>query len=390
MEDLNMRGIYRDLMREFVRRGHEVYIVFPFERRIKRKSACYDSAGAHLLGVSTLNIQKTNFIEKGIGTLLLDRQYDRAIKAFFSDVKFDLVLYSTPPITFNRVIRRIRGECAAVSYLLLKDIFPQNAVDLGLFSRKSLLYKIYRKKEKELYAISDHIGCMSPANAEYILRHNPEIDPGRVEICPNSIEPVELKGVFREEIKRQNGISPDKVMCIYGGNLGKPQGVDFLIRTIESNESRRNCYFLIIGSGTEYGKLRAWFDEYKPQNARLLSALPKKEYDRLIQAADIGLIYLDRRFTIPNYPSRLLSYLESNIPVMMATDLNTDIGRIAEKNGYGFWAESGNLKEFDTKLDRLLEDPKLRSDMGSRGYEFLLQNYTVNISSDIILSHFAK
>ena len=50
---------------------------------------------------------------------------------------------------------------------------------------KSILYHYFRKKEKKLYQISDYIGCMSKANVEYILKHNPEIKQERVEVCPN-------------------------------------------------------------------------------------------------------------------------------------------------------------------------------------------------------------
>lgn len=387
--DLNIRGIYSDLMREFVLHGHELYIVTPFERKIGRKSTCYKSAGAHILGVQTLNVQKTNIIEKGIGTLLLEYQYGRAIDRFFPDEKFELVLYSTPPITFNHIIRKIKRRNKAASYLLLKDIFPQNAVDLGLFSPKSLFYRIFRSKELQLYALSDYIGCMSPANVDYVLRHNPQISPSRVEVCPNSIALVSSPKLISEvKIKERYKIDPDKVLCIYGGNLGKPQGIDFLIQTIESNERRDNCYFLIIGDGTEYARMQRWFDNRKPQNAQLLRALPKEEYDQLIQVADVGLIYLDRKFTIPNYPSRLLSYMENSMPVMMAIDRNTDIGRIAEQQGYGYWAESGSLEEFDVKLDKLLADPLLRKKMGELGLQYLKNNYTVDKTYQIIMCHF--
>lgn len=387
--DLNGRGIYADLMRKFVHEGHNVYIVVPFERRTQRETSLFESAGAHILGVKTLNIQKANVIEKGIGTLLLESQYMRAIQRYLKDIRFDLVLYSTPPITFNKVIRFIKRKYGASSYLLLKDIFPQNAVDLGMLSPHSLIYRLFRKKERALYALSDYIGCMSPANVKYVIEHNPEIDSRCVEVCPNSIELLPKQEKIESEAMRlRYGISPNKTLCIYGGNIGKPQGIDFLINTIESNEKRDNCFFLIVGDGTEYKKLEHWFQMRKPTNANLLSSLPKMEYDQLISSADIGLIYLYRQFTIPNYPSRLLSYLENAIPIMMAVDLNTDIGRIAEENGYGYWVESGDLDAFDKKLDFLLENPIQRKDMGLRGYEFLKSNYTVDRAFSIIMSHF--
>ena len=53
---------------------------------------------------------------------------------------------------------------------------------------KGLLYRMFRKKEKTLYQLSDHIGCMSPANVKYVLEHNPEVSSDKVEIAPNSYD----------------------------------------------------------------------------------------------------------------------------------------------------------------------------------------------------------
>ena len=163
-DDVNVRGIYSDLMREFIKRGNDVYIASPTERRFGKPTHLIDLPNCHILKIKTLNIQKTNIIEKGIGTLLLESQFDRAIRKYWGVVKFDLVLYATPPITFNKVIERVKNRCGCRSYLMLKDIFPQNAVDLGMMKEGSLLHKMFRRKEERLYQISDRIGCMSPAN----------------------------------------------------------------------------------------------------------------------------------------------------------------------------------------------------------------------------------
>lgn len=108
-DDVNVHGIYSDLMREFVKRGNKVFIASPTERRFGKNTHLIDSPDCHILKIKTLNIQKTNIIEKGIGMLLLEYQFDKAIRRQWPDVKFDLVLYATPPITFNRVIKRIKN-----------------------------------------------------------------------------------------------------------------------------------------------------------------------------------------------------------------------------------------------------------------------------------------
>lgn len=370
IDSLDTRGIYSDLMRELAARGNHVYIATPLERRYGGKTNVVENDNVKILYVKTLNIQKTNVLEKGIGTLLLESQFLNAINKYWGDVKFDLILYSTPPITFNKVIISLKKKNNARSYLLLKDIFPQNAVDLGMFSNKGRIYKMFRKKEKTLYDISDKIGCMSRANMEYLLTRNPEIPQHKVEIFPNSMVPLpfqERNTSERKDILDSLGIDSSKVVSLYGGNLGKPQGVEFILKVLESNEKRADHHIVIVGNGTEFPKLQNWVESVSPKNVTLLNFLPKEEYDRLSRAADIGLVFLDHRFTIPNYPSRILSYLESGIPVMLATDVNSDIGQDAEREGYGLWSESVDLKGFDRQLDILIADADLRREMGSKG-----------------------
>lgn len=389
-DDINVRGIYSDLMREFVKRGNDVYIASPTERRFGKPTHLIDSEHCHILKIKTLNIQKTNIIEKGIGTLLLESQFDRAIRKYWGNVNFDLVLYATPPITFNKVIERIKKRCGCRSYLMLKDIFPQNAVDLGMMKDGSLLHKIFRRKEERLYQISDRIGCMSPANCEYVVKHNPSVDSAKVELCPNAVMPIdipELSEYDRNELLSKLAIPTDKTLFIYGGNLGKPQGIDFLLEVVKANENNDNSYIIIVGSGTEYSKISRWFEEHKPKNAKLLSALPKQEYDNLIRACHVGLIFLDPRFTIPNFPSRLLSYLENRMPVLLATDMNTDMGHIAEQEGFGFWSLNGDLDPFISNMKLLTGNESKIKEMGLKGEQYLLSNYTVDKVVDIILNN---
>ena len=386
-DDVNVRGIYSDLMREFIKRGNDVYIASPTERRFGKPTHLIDSPNCHILKIRTLNIQKTNIVEKGIGTLLLESQFDRAIHKYWGNVNFDLVLYATPPITFNKVIERVKKRCGCRSYLMLKDIFPQNAVDLGMMKQGSFLHKIFRRKEERLYQISDRIGCMSPANCEYVIKHNPAVDPAKVELCPNAIEPIDIPALSdseRNELLSKFAIPTDKTLFIYGGNIGKPQGIDSLLKVVEANESCDNSYIVIVGSGTEFPKIKQWFEIHSPKNAKLIAGLPKNEYDRLIRACQVGLIFLDPRFTIPNFPSRLLSYLENSMPVLLATDANTDMGRIDEREGFGLWAQSGDLKKFKDNMTMLANDKERLTSMGRKGKKFLLDNYTVNHVVNII------
>jgi glycosyltransferase involved in cell wall biosynthesis len=128
-----------------------------------------------------------------------------------------------------------------------------------------------------------------------------------------------------------------------------------------------------------------WYEEKHPSNVTVMKGLPKEEYDELVRACDVGLIFLDHRFSIPNFPSRLLSYLENRMPVLCATDRNCDMGSIAEENGFGFWCESNSVEAFTAILDRMIAAD--RHAMGEMGYEFLKANYTVENTFGAIVSH---
>lgn len=378
------RGIYQDLLRKFRDEGHKVTIVTPVERRKKIAANFQQKNGVSVLQVKTFNIQKTNVVEKGIGTLAIEYQYLKAVKKYLNNQKFDLVLYSTPPITFVKVISFIKKRDNAFSYLLLKDIFPQNAIDMRMMKKDSFLHRYFVKKEKELYHISDTIGCMSKANVDFVIKHNPDINSLKVEVNPNSIQPVEMQYSEEEKkvIRRKYNIPFDKKVLVYGGNLGKPQGLDFLLETIKSTENK-NAFFLIIGNGTEYPRIKHWFDTNQPKNAKLLQRLPKEDYDKLLSACDIGLIFLDKNFLIPNFPSRLLSYLEMKKPVIAATDHNSDIGEVIEKAKCGYKVLAGNQSEMQDKLDLLLQQNL--AEMGDNAENLLLNEYTVDRSYQLIL-----
>lgn len=393
LQRINYSGIYTDLMRKFRDEGHKVYIVSSVERRLGIPTNYKEIDGVHILSVKTLNLQKTNVVEKGVGQLLVETQYKNAIKEHLDGVNYDLILYTTPPITFPKVIRYLKSKNKKTkTYLLLKDIFPQNAVDLEMMTTsgvKGMLYKLFRKKEVELYRLSDYIGCMSPANVHYIVEHNPEVKPEKVEVAPNSYERIEQTVLSEKEriaFREKYQLPTDRPVFIYGGNLGKPQGIPFLIQCLNANADRDDCHFVVIGNGTEYGKLETWYEVKQPKSVSVFQRLPKEDYDQLVRACDVGLIFLDYRFTIPNYPSRLLPYLMEKKPIIAATDPNCDTGSIAETNGYGLWCPSNDVKAFTQCVDKMLASDL--SQMGENGYQFYLNNYTVEHTYNAIMQHF--
>ena len=391
-DNLDEHNIYTDLLRKFHKEGHNVYVISPVERKKNKDTKYIEDDRIHILKLKIGNIQKTNNIEKGISTVTLEGKFISAIKKYFSDVKFDLVLYSTPPITLQKAVRYVKKRDNAVTYLLLKDIFPQNAVDMGMLSKtgiKGILYKYFRNKEKKLYATSDYIGCMSQANVDYVIKHNPEVNPERVEICPNCIEVIENNISIEKKVKirQKYDIPLDKLVFIYGGNLGKPQGIDFLIECLKSQESNKNAFFFIVGDGTEYSKLENYVNGSRTSNVKVMQRLPKEDYDMVVGACDVGLICLDYRFTIPNFPSRLLGYMQAAVPILAITDETTDIREVIEEGQFGWWCNSSLIEKFNENIKEI-EGADL-SKKGENAHQYLEKHYGVDNAYDIIMEHFS-
>lgn len=390
-DSIEAHSIYADLLRCFRNHGHEIYAITPNERRFGESTKLVHEKGAHVLHVETGDVTgASNLIKKGIDQLLIESTYIKAIKTYFNNVRFDLVLYSTPPITFSRAVAFVKKRDGASSYLLLKDIFPQNAIDLRMMKKngvKGLIYRFFRRKEKFLYKISDYIGCMSQANVDYLKLHNPEIPTRKIEICPNSVEVIDnsVSRIERDIVRAKYGIPLDKIVFVYGGNLGKPQGIPFLIDCLKVHKSSE-AFFLIVGGGSEYDRIKRFIDEEKPNNVKLLASLPKEDYDSMVGACDVGMIFLSYCFTIPNFPSRLLAYMQAKLPVLAVTDPNTDIGKVIVSGEFGWWCESNNTYLFDRMIKHICkEDISAKKE---KSFNYLVENYSVDDSYCTIYKHY--
>lgn len=382
-------NIYADLMQEFKRSRHKIYIACSNEKHNNQQTNLKIEDGKNILRIKTGNLTgSVNLIEKGIATISLESTFIKAIKSFFYDVKFDFILYSTPPITFVRAVEFFKKRDKAKTYLLLKDIFPQNAVDIHMMKYKSILYKYLRCKEKKLYAISDYIGCMSQANVDFIIKNNQEIAQDKVEVCPNSIALSDINKADKDSIRVKYNIPTDCIAFIYGGNLGKPQGIDFIVECLKKNMNHDDRFFVICGKGVDYYKLEEFCKDCQPKNVLLINGLPKEKYDILIGCCDIGLIFLDHRFTIPNFPSRLLSYMEYSMPIVASTDINTDIGRTISEGEFGWSCESNDSTRFKDIVNLICLNKDKVSIYGANARRYLEKNYTVETSYSIIMKHF--
>jgi glycosyltransferase involved in cell wall biosynthesis len=381
-------SMYSGLMEEFDKNGHEVYAVAP-SLGGNRKTEVREEAGISILRVKTLPLFGTGIIRKGIANVLLPFQYRRAVDRHFQGIKFDLIIIPTPPITLVGVVSWLQKQYSAKVYLVLRDIFPQNAVDLGFLKKWMPMYWKFRQQEKKLYRISDVIGCMSQENIDYVCRHNAWIDFRKLDILEN-FQRLERDCLPDAKVKKKYGLE-DKFVVLFGGNMGKPQQLENVIALARSCENDYpDVRFLFIGKGTEYVRIQRIVSKDNVKNVVFKNYIPQHEYQQLAAQCDIGLISLHEKFTIPNIPSKTLSYFNLRLPILASIDAATDYGKILDNAQAGLWSLAGDLKTFRRNFDRLYQDASLRKKMGENGRKYFEEHLTVEIAYQQIFSQLAR
>ncbi|MBO0592808.1 glycosyltransferase family 4 protein [Cellulophaga sp. E16_2] len=377
-------NLYTDLIHEFHNNGHDVLVLAPAEN--KKEAGLTLEGGVSVLRVATLPLFNVGILKKGLANLLLSRQYKKALKKHKIALDFDLILMPTPPITLTPTAEWIKNKSGAKLYLILRDIFPQNAVDLKMMDGNGAIHSFFRKKEVELYQVADYIGCMSPANITYIEKHNAAVPPSKLHLLPNWENlPNYKEGKGCEALLDKYKLK-NKFIVIFGGNIGRPQKMENIIALAKECQEIPEIMFFIIGTGTEKQMLTNLVQKENLANVILEDKIPKTDYNDLLRLSDVGLISLSEDFTIPNFPSKVLSYFGNKKPVLASVDLNTDFGTILEEVNAGYWAAAGATKDLKEKLLLLYHDKNLRAQMGENGYAYMEENLLPNKAYKTIIT----
>ena len=365
-------SIYTDLIQELTNFGDKITVASidnslrPFQiKKVTQKNI-------DLICIGSFKLYNVDVFRKGLAILSLPFFIKKGLKKL-NISKFDLILYETPPITWAGIVRQLKKKNNIKSFLMLKDIFPQNAVDIGLIKKESFIFKYFKKREKLLYEVSDCIGCMSKGNMDYVLKNNPEILKEKVCYFPNT-----KKDTGSGEIN----FNKEKLQFIYGGNMGLPQGVLNIVPAISYFKNDEDIEFIFVGKGTEWNKISEYFRDQK--NVKVLESLPREEYESLLSSCDAGFIFLDSRFTIPNYPSRTLAYLEKGIPIIAATDKNTDIKDLIVNNKVGLWSCSDDINSLIENIKVMKENKEKRRVFSKNARELFLKEFQVEKSVNLL------
>lgn len=381
--------MYKDLSRKFAKEGHNVYVAALLENKYGKETFLESDDNHQILWIKAGNYFGVNKIVKGITALLLPQYFNANIKKFFKGVSFDLVIYPTPAITLYYTVKLIKRNNPRAKYLLIvKDIFPQNALDISLL-KKGIFYNLFRNIERKIYQISNYLGCMSIKNIEFIADNN-NVPRNKFFILENwssTLKRNELKDYDLIKIKNKYELE-NKFVCTFGGNIGPANELEFLIELAKKVEKNKleDIIFIIIGKGIAKNKIEKEINKNNLSCVKMYDFVPTEEYDQLIQASDVGLINLNRNYTIPNIPSKTLNLMRIGKPILAATDANTDYKElITETANCGLWCETGDLDSYYKNLLKLKESSKLRDEFSKNARSYFLNYLTTDKAYENIM-----
>jgi glycosyltransferase involved in cell wall biosynthesis len=374
--------LIHDLGVEFRRQGHEVTILTPSDT-ISKTFHVSTEDDLRVVRVKTRTIKCTTKLLRAIREVRLSATLWGHAQSFLLANPADLIVFYSPTIFFGPLVRRLKSHWGCPAYLILRDIFPQWAVDAGIL-RKGLVWRYFRMKEIEQYNVADLIGVESPANLEYFAQDLTK-KPYRLQVLYNwaRLDEGDLPSTgYRERLGLLG-----KVVFLYGGNLGVVQDLDNIICLASRLTPHRQIHFLLVGEGSEAPRLERMIAEKNLLNIQILSAVPEQQYMSMLTEADVGLISLDRRLKTHNVPGKLLGYMNCGKPVLASVNPGNDLFEILEKTQAGFCCLNGDDENLVSGALRLAGDPGLRSDMGRNARRLLEQSFSVEHAVDQIFAH---
>ena len=377
-------GMYVDLAEHFMKNGCDVTIIAP-DNQHKSDSFGIERQMKILRVASRPTQEVTNMIVKGFALATMSYFYKRAYKKYLNKEKFDLILMPTPPITLTNFALYVKRKTAAKFYLILRDIHPQSISSLGIL-RNKFMYKYLDIISRKCYKYADYIGCMSEGNINYIKENNPDIDDSKLLLLYNwvtNMPPIEESDKYN--VRKKYGLL-DKIVILYGGNLGLGQRIENIVDLAEHYINRVEIKFVIIGRGIEKERMRKLVNEYSLHNVIFVDFMPQNDYLAFVASVDIGLVSINEKYAVPTCPSKAISYMASGIPVFAMINPNNDYGYMIENAGAGYWAVGSDKKSVYAKFNAMISDENLRKNMGKCGQVFYETNCTPHVAYQTIIN----
>jgi len=350
-----------DLAREFVSQGYETLVITPFECLNSRWSIELID-GVQVLQLAGIKMSLKSHVRRTLFELTLPFLMIFGLrKSPYRNTKWDLVVWYSPTIFFGPLVLYIKCRSHCYAYLVLRDIFPEWACDLGII-RKGFAYYFFKIVAYFQYAIADTIGVQTSSNLSYFSGWEKRSGK-KLEVLQNWQTPIEDNVC---SIQVQNTSLVGRKIFVYIGNMGIAQGMDIMIDLADQLRQRNDIGFLFVGRGSEVERLKIRVAGLSISNTLFFDEIKSEEMLGLLAQCHIGLLALDPRHKSHNIPGKFLTYLIAGLPVLARVNANTDLIEVIHQQGVGRAYVGESVKDFKEIAEEIIDNSTQYQQMASR------------------------
>ena len=351
----------RDLSREFARQGHSLCVLLPApDQREPWKLEEFD--GAQVLRLKAPRTKDISYIGRALAELAMPfAMLQNLSKCPLSKERWDGVVWYAPSIFHGPLVSALRKSSRCKSYLIIRDIFPDWAVDMGLMGR-GLPYRFFDAVARYQYSVADVIGVQTPGNRRYFDRWKAQA--GRqLEVLQNWLDkPLQARCSIRVD---ETALAGRKVF-VYAGNMGVAQGMNILLDLAEKLRSRPDVGFLFVGRGSNSVRLKAAAQSRQLDNIVFFDEIHPDEIPDLYAQCDAGIVALDPRHKSHNIPGKFLTYMQSGLPVLTNINAGNDLAQLIRDERVGHVCETNQVNELLFLTEKLLDQIETDSGLSAR------------------------
>lgn len=351
----------RDLSREFVRQGHAITVILP-TAGLATPWLLEDMNGVQVLRLKAPRTKDIGYVRRTINEFLMPFVMLRNLrKSPLADVRWDGVVWYSPTIFLGPIANALKKVSYCHSYLIIRDIFPEWAVDMGLLGR-GLPYRFFKAVEQYQYSVADVIGVQTPANLPYFNHWNGK-SGRRVEVLQNWLDDSPDVGC---SISVADGVLVGRKIFVYAGNMGVAQGMNILLDLAESLLDRPEIGFLFVGRGSDAKRLRSDAEKRGLNNVLFQEEIDPSEIPGLYAQCHVGIVALDPRHKTHNIPGKFLTYMQAGLPVLASINPGNDLAELIKAESVGKVCVDPSIEVLACLALELLEDIRTDLDISDR------------------------
>ncbi len=317
----------RDLSVEFARQGHETTLLVA-DPTIATRFAIGDFHGVTVARLKTPQSKDVNYLRRALAEFVMPFSMIRSFKASpLKNRQFDAIVWYSPTIFLGPIVRWLKKHGTSKSYLILRDIFPQWAADMGVISHGPI-FRVLDWIANYQYRSADIIGVQTQGNLGFLATGQISGLNAKLEVLHNWLADEPNRGCSIDISKTSLS---GRCIFVYAGNMGAAQDMDKLVRLAKVLIDRRDIGFLFVGRGSEVERLRAMAHDAGLTNIVFEDEIDPADIPGLYAQCHVGMICLDGRHKTHNIPGKFLSYIRSGLPVLASVNPGNDlVGLIAE------------------------------------------------------------